>query len=136
MNKRPASRRTELENELTGKITDQASLVETGKDEKKDDAYSRTVERRNHLFNIQQGHRRRHPQRVLERYNAINDTTESAETTWEKALMHEDNRIDLPEVYKPSDHEMVANQMGLVSAALDNYAKSKGKFTRSQVVGV
>lgn len=138
MNKRPAgvSRRTELEKELIGQITDEQTVAETGRFEKKNDAYSQRKEKQMRRFCIQQGVRRRHPDNVLSKYHAINKDTESAETQWEKALLHEDQRVDVPEEYKIKQHDMIANQMGLVNVALDNYVKSRGKFTRTQIVGV
>jgi hypothetical protein len=139
MNKRPdgqpTSRRGQLEKELVGEITDNVAQMETGKD-LVNTAASQRAERGMRMFNINQGWRRRHPARVLHQYNAINKTTESAETVWEKALLHEDERTDIPEEYKPKEHDMVANQMGLVGTALDNFKRSKGRFTRSQPVGV
>lgn len=49
--------------------------------------------------------------------------------------MHEQQRVEIPQEYKPKDGGMVANQVGVVTTALDNYTKSKGKFTRVTPVG-
>lgn len=140
MNKRPQGvikgKRQELEDELTGKITDQQALVETGKNENKDDPFSKAREQEMHRFNIVQGRRRRHPKRVLQQHKAIDEQTENAESVWEKALLHDQERIGLSEEYKPKDHELVANQMGLVQTALTNFGRSKGRFTKTNIVGV
>jgi len=136
MNKKTVSRRTELENELVGNITAQAGAMETGKDRVMDDPYSLSKFRSNRIFNISQGKRRRHPDLVLHQHAALNRDTHSAETVWEKALLHDDKRAELPQEYKPKESGMVANQMGLVTTALQNFANSKAKLTREQPTGV
>jgi hypothetical protein len=138
MNKRPerTSRRGELEKELIGEITDEQTKAETGRFENTDDKYTLKKDRQQRTLSISQGVRRRHPDKVLHQYHTINRDTESAESQWEKALLHEDQRADVPEEYKIKQHDMIANQMGLVTVALDNYARSKGKFSRTQIVGV
>lgn len=138
MNKRPQGvpRRTELEKELIGDITDEQTVAETGRYEHTNDQYTKASHKQNRRFAIQVGVRRRHPEKVLSQYHEINKGTESAQSQWEKALIHEDQRVEVPEEYKIKQHDMIANQMGLVGIALDNYVKSKGKFSRTQIVGV
>jgi len=138
MNKRKnvPDRLKDLESELIGNITDQQAEIETGKDEIKTDKTSKDVEKGYRMFNITQGKRRRHPDRVLSQYNAIRQTTENAESIFEKALLHEDESYGLDAVYKPSGHNMIADQLGVVTTALDNYVKSKQRFARSMPVGV
>lgn len=134
--KQPKPRIKELEDELTGNITDQQATTETGKRDVKSDSYSKTQERKYRTFNIRQGNRRRHPTRVLNQYYAVNKDTENAQSIFEKALIHEDEGSKLDKVYKPKAHDMIADQMGIVTTALDNYVKSKKRFVRSMPVGV
>jgi Fe-S cluster assembly scaffold protein SufB len=137
MNKRPAgvSRRKELEDELVGDIIDKKQEVETGKYENTHTKYSRQATKSNRIFQIRQGRRRRHPDRVLAQFGQIVKETENASSAWEKALMHEQQRVEVPQEYKAKDSGMVANQVGLVTTAMDNYIKSKGKFERVAPVG-
>lgn len=140
MNKRAAgtagtSRKQELEQELTGKIIDQAQAVETGKYENTKTNLSRNARTANRMFQIRQGKRRRHPDRLLNQYQTIKEETTNANSAWEKALLHEQKRIEVPTEYKAKDSGMVANQLGLVTTALNNYMKSKYKLERVAPVG-
>jgi len=137
MNKRPqgVNRRTELEDDLVGEIIDNKQLKETGKFENETTQQGKNAREANRIFQIKQGRRRRHPQRVLAQFEQIVKETENASSAWEKALMHEQQRVEVPQEYKAKDSGMVANQVGLVTTALDNYMKSKGKFERVAPVG-
>ena len=134
MNKRPTGvpRRQELEKELIGDIESQKALVETGKDRVVDgNKFHREANRNYRGFAIRQGVRRRHPDRVLAQFASIVEETSNAQSAWEKALMHEQQRTEVPEEYKAKDEEMLANQVGIVTTALDNFKNSKSKFERS-----
>lgn len=137
MNKRPDSvpRRKSLEDELTGEIVDQKQEVETGKYENTHTRFSRNATEANRIFQIKQGRRRRHPDRILAQFTQVMKETENASSAWERALMHEQQRTEVPQEYKAKDRGMVANQVGLVTTAMDNYIKSKGKFERVAPVG-
>lgn len=137
MNKRPSgvSRRKELEDELVGEIVNKKQVVESGKYENTHTKTGRAAREQNRIFQIRQGRRRRHPDRVLAQFQQIVKETENASSAWEKALMHEQQRVEVPQEYKARDSGMVANQVGLVTTALDNYMKSKGKFERVAPVG-
>jgi hypothetical protein len=137
MNKRPAgvNRRTELEDDLVGDIIDKKQIVETGKHENETTTFGKQHREANRIFQIKQGRRRRHPDRVLAQFKQIVDQTENASSAWEKALMHEQQRTEVPTDYKAKDSGMVANQVGLVTTALDNFMKSKNKFERVAPVG-
>lgn len=138
MNKKPAgvSRKDALEKELIGEIENQKQLVETG--------HSKNVENKFHnqeinayrQFAIKQGIRRRHPDRVLAQFAQILKETTNASSAWEKAIMHEQQRVEVPSEYKPDTESFLANQTGLVTTALDNYVRSKGKFERTVLAGV
>ena len=71
----------------------------------------------------------------MAQFKLIVDQTENASSAWEKALMHEQQRTEVPQEYKAKDSGMVANQVGLVTTALDNFMKSKNKFERVAPVG-
>lgn len=137
MNKRPAhvSRKKELENELLSSIEQRKGEIETGH-VARPTMFKIQAAAQLKQFEIKQGNRRRHPQRVLSNYDAITKDTVSAETAWEKSLMHEQQRTEIPQEYQPQDKGMIANQLGLVTTALDNFAKSKGKFNRQFIAGV
>lgn len=138
MNKRPegVSRKGELEKELLGDIVEQQQKVETGKYRNETSKFHKNNLRAARGFGIKQGVRRRHPARVLQQHAAIAKETSNAESAWEKALLHEQHRIEIPEEYKTSDGGMIVNQTGLVTTALDNYSKSRGKFSRTVLAGV
>lgn len=136
MNKKPqASRRSELEKELIGDIVDTQQQADTGRLHK-DNQYGKANRHAWKSFAIKQGVRRRHPTRVLSQYAQIVKETSNAESAWEKALLHEQERLDVPEEYKVTDGGMVANQTGLVTTALDNFKRSKNKFSRTLISGV
>ena len=137
MNKRPEGvpRRKQLEDELLSDIVAKKTEVETGKYENTHTKLSRNARETNRIFQIRQGRRRRHPDRVLAQFEQITKETEHASSAWEKALMHEQQRVEIPSEYKAKDRGMVANQVGLITTAMDNYIKSKGKFERVAPVG-
>jgi len=137
MNKRPqgVSRRSELEKDLIGDITAKKALVDSGKD-RKDTPFNLNMRAENRAFQIKQGVRRRHPERVLSQFKAIVEETSNANSAWEKALMHEQERVEIPEEYKVSGGDMMTQQTGLVTTALDNFMKSKSKFERMHAAGV
>ena len=88
-------------------------------------------------FEIRQGWRRRHPTRVLNQFAGVTNTTSSASSRWEEALIHGTKRVELPEEFRPHDDmEGMSNQLGLVTAAQDNYKASKNKLQRLHLVGV
>lgn len=138
MNKTPAgsSRRSEIEKELIGDIEERSAVAETGKSHDVSDPYSKKHMAAYRQFSIKQGVRRRHPERVLAQFAQIVKETSNAESAWEKALLHEQQRTEVPTEYKPNDGGMIANQTGLVTTALDNFSRSKGKFERTFLTGV
>ena len=88
-------------------------------------------------FEIRQGWRRRHPTRVLNQFKGVTETTSSASSRWEEALVHGTKRVELPQEFRPHDDmDGMTNQLGLVTAALENYKASKNKLTRLHLVGV
>ena len=133
MNKRPqgqaTSARDKLEKELIGDIENRKLTSDTGRSTGAS-PYALEARNRNSMFSIKQGVRRRHPNRVLHQFQQVALETSNAETSWEKALMHEQTRTTIPEEYKAKDSDMLVNQMGLVTTALDNFKKSKEKLVR------
>ena len=135
MNKRPGkSRKSELEGALTAQVINQKNLVENGRSDRSTQ-FSRSMNAQNRQLQIKQGKRRRHPDRVLHQFQVIKQETDSANSVWEQALLHEQERTEIPMDYKTKDGGMVSNQMGLVTTALDNYTRSKGKLERVTPVG-
>lgn len=132
MNKRAA-----LEKELIGDIEDKHAEIETGKDRMTftDPARSMLVNKQRDMY-IKQGIRRRHPDRVLAQFAGIKMDTSNAESAWEQAIMHEQDRTEIPEGYRVKGGDMIANQTGLITTALDNFQKSKNKFNRVLMPGV
>ena len=137
MNKRPNTRRNDLEDELTDQITEQQGKVDTGKYRNKSDPYSRKQDLQNRGFNIRQGHRRRHPLRVLHQHQGMLSSSESARSVWEQAMQQDDERTKLPEIFKIDAMKMMSTQVGLEAVAADNFKKKKNKMNRlSTMVGV
>lgn len=86
---------------------------------------------------IKQGWRRRHPQRVLNQFSGVVDTTSTASSKWEEAMIYGTKRVELPQEFRPEgDSDGMSNQLGVVTAALDNYKASKEKLKRMYLVGV
>ena len=86
---------------------------------------------------IKQGIRRRHPKYVLGQYKTIREQTTKIQSAWEKALVDEDERVHLDKDYQwTPETSLMSNQMGVVTTALDNYAKSKFKLEKTHIVGV
>lgn len=133
-NKRPAavvdSRTAQLEADLIGnELNDETADI--GKDR---------VTRPNvkgRAFQIQQGWRRRHPNRVLNQFKGVMDTTSSASSKWEESLIHDTKRVELPQEFQPKEGmDGMTNQLGIVTAAFENYKASKNKLQRLHLVGV
>ncbi len=136
MNKKKVSRVSELEKELIGDEAQKQSIIETGKDRVYTAPESRMYQQRNRLFQIKQGTRMRHPRKTLRDMQGVVEGTENAEQEMERAYMHNQQRQDIPQEYIPKDGGMLANQVGLVTTALDNAARSKAKMSRLLPVGV
>jgi hypothetical protein len=139
-NKKPSvdSRRAGLEADLIGEELELKTELETGhRHVNEGSKFQKRINRQNKMLQIQQGFRRRHPNRVLNQYQGIMKTTSSASSLWEKALLYETKRVDMPKDFRPQgDSDGMVNQMGVVSTALDNYKASKNKFERMHLVGV
>jgi hypothetical protein len=140
MNKRPGldSRRAELEADLIGETLVGQQEKETGRAHVNvNDKLLNEGRRQNAQFHIKQGLRRRHPDRVLHQFKGVSNTTSKASHLFEQALLHENDRTELPQEFRPTNDSMgLTNQMGLVTTAMDNYKKSKQKLERMFLVGV
>ena len=139
-NKQPASssRVSQLEKDLIGEEAVRTQEIETGKRRvRQNNDWDITTNKGAKMFEIQQGIRMRHPDRVLHQYAAAVAGTENPESLWEKALMHEQKRTEMPKEYRPEDDtKMLTNQLGIVTTALDNYDNSKYKLERTHMIGV
>lgn len=137
MNKRPNTRRNELEDELVGNVTEQQNAMETGKYRNPSDPYSAQQDAQNRRMNIVQGHRRRHPLRVLHQHQAIVATGEDAKSVWEQALQQDDERTKMPQVYKMDAMKIMSTQVGLQEVAEKSWKKRKHRMNAlSTVIGV
>lgn len=136
MNKRPNTRRSALEDELMAEITDQQSEMETGTRRNLDDPFSAAMENENRKLNIVQGHRRRHPDHVLQQHAGLHESEgyDTAKTIWEQALEYDDERVDIPEEYRVEESKMLATHIGLENVATDAYKKKKNKMKSLSVM--
>ena len=132
------SRRAELEADLIGDELDMRRELETGRRHINEGTkFQQNANKVNRYLGISQGLRRRHPHQVLGQFHGIMKSTSSAAMTWEKAMIHETKRVELPKEFRPKDDmEGMANQVGIVTTALDNYKASKAKFARMHLVNV
>jgi hypothetical protein len=85
---------------------------------------------------IQQGFRRRHPSKLLSDYNDQLFNGKNPRYKWEDAIRREDERIELPEVYKRAGDDRIANQLGLIETAHKNFMKSRARMQMCTPVGV
>lgn len=120
----------EADENKNGKMTGRRHVTENSK-------FQRDAIKGNARLRISQGLRRRHPDRVLNQFRGISETTGESASLWEKALLYEDARVQMPKEFRVvGDSDGMTNQMGVVSVALDNYKASKQKFSRLHLVGV
>jgi hypothetical protein len=140
-NKKPEvdARRAALEASLLSEDTaDNLEDISTGRSRVLENSkFQRKATTTNKSFRIRQGLRRRHPRRVLNQFQGATSTSSKSASLWEKSLIHETKRVDLPKEFRPvGDSDGMTNQLGIVSVALDNYKASKQKFSRLHLVGI
>ena len=138
-NKKPEvdARRAALEAALMDEDTpDNLGDIETGRSRVLENSrFQRKATTDAKSFRIVQGLRRRHPKRVLNRFHGVNSTSSESASLWEKSLIHETKRVDMPREFRVvGDSDGMANQMGIVSVALDNYKASRQKLSRLHLV--
>jgi hypothetical protein len=122
-----------------GKILVTQDEIDTGTRKVREPSHwQQATLKQSHAFGIKQGIRRRHPKETLSRFQAITGQTEKAESLWEKAFQEEEERPQLDKQYKwnNKDTSLMTNQMGVVTAALDSFKRSRGKLERTTIVGV
>ncbi len=143
MNKRVRSsvnaKTKELEAELSSKdkTTQSTYSVEAGRDVQTDlTSWQRQALGRQDLFAQKQGFRRRHPSKLLGEFATVVKTNKNPKMKWEECMAAENERVQLPETTKKGRNEYIANQMGLVQTAMENYAKSREKLSAIVPVGV
>lgn len=131
------SRRAELEADLIADSMQTTKMVQNGRRHVNEGtAFQRRANRADRVLTIQQGFRRRHPKRVLSQYDGVYNTTSDASSSWEKAMLHETERVDLPKEFRPNKDTMgMTNQLGIVTTAADNYKKHRKKLERMFLVG-
>lgn len=84
---------------------------------------------------IRQGFRRRHPYKVLNQFAIVAQGSTNPTEHWEKAMLDDTERTELPEWYKKVNSEGYANQVGLVQTAFKNYQASKNKLSGGVLIG-
>ena len=141
MNKRVASASGSvkaLESELLGEtLTGNSSMnADAGRDVSTDlTPWQRQALGKQRQLVIRQGWRRRHPDRVLNQFTAVAQGSTNPNEQWEKAMLDDTERTELPEYYKKVKHEGYANQVGLVATAFKNYQASKNKLSSGILIG-
>jgi hypothetical protein len=143
MNKRVKSsvnaKTKELEAELSAndKAVQSTYSVEAGRDVQTDlTSWQRQALGNQEQFAQKQGFRRRHPSRLLNEYAGVVKTNKNPKMKWEEYIDAENERIQLPETTKKGRNVYMANQMGLVRTAMENYVKSREKLSSIVPVGV
>lgn len=121
-----------------GKVMTTQDEIDTGTRKVREPSHwQQATLKRSRGFDIKQGIRRRHPKQTLSQFKAITNDTEKAESVWEKAFEDEEKRATVDQQYSWNGNtSLMTNQMGVVTAALDNYKQSKGKLERVTIVGV
>ncbi len=84
---------------------------------------------------IRQGWRRRHPSLVLNQFTAVAQGSTNPSEQWEKAMLEDTERAELPEYYKKLKSDGYANQVGLVATAFKNFENSKRKLSTGILIG-
>lgn len=128
-----------LEDELSGEIMNQQQLFskEAGRDVQSDlRPWQRQALSSVEAMAIKQGFRRRHPAALLSNYANGLFNGPNPRTKWEDAMRRDEDRTEIPEVYKRVGDERIANQLGLVEVAYKNYMKSRQRMLISTPVGV
>lgn len=143
MNKRVrssvSSRTKALEEELAEKNVNTQSTysVEAGRDVQTDlNQWQKQALGNQEQFAIRQGFRRRHPLTMLNQFSTVVKTNKNPKMKWEQFMEAENERVQLPAHTKKARNIYVANQMGLVQTALENFTKSKEKLNSIVSVGV
>jgi hypothetical protein len=126
-----------LEKELMGDILSAKQNVDGGRDVEGGNRSSKARLRSNRMFAISQGYRRRHPASVLQQYSVVVGSTDSGQSSWEEAMVHENERVEMDPVYTDlNESQQVVTQVGLVQTALRNFRKSKQKLSSLHANGV
>lgn len=140
MNKQDANhaRVTELEEDLIAGADDRENEIDTGRPKRQQNTKEkRTLRNANRRFSIQQGVRRRHPNRVLHDFVVQAGSTSHAESVWEQALAEENERQNIGKIYKvQGEVSLLATQMGITQTAENNHRNSQPKLSRQHLVGV
>lgn len=138
MNKHPTSSvKSELEKELMSDIIEQQHNVDAGRDIQSDTRQGHADLQKSSMFAIRQGIRRRHPDSVLHQFALMAEQTDPGRSSWEQAMVEENERIDMDQVYRDhNETEQTVTQLGLVQTALANYKKSTEKLSSLHASGV
>lgn len=72
---------------------------------------------------------------MLNQFTAVVQGSTNPTEQWEKAMLDDTERAELPEYYKKVKGEGYANQIGLVATAFKNYQQSKNKLGAGVLIG-
>lgn len=139
-NKQVASgaRISELESELQAQAVDRQELSDANTGKRTiQEPFQIRMDKRNSIFEVKQGHRKRHPLSVLGRYHGLISATDNTSTVVEAAMEHEHKRAEIPKEYRPSNISTGLSTMYHVqNVANQNYKQSRKKLENMHLVGV
>lgn len=134
-----SSRVEELEKDLIGKEVDQAILIDSGKDGKLPGDGTPLQRKANsalRVFQIQQGHRRRHSQSVLNTFAGVRSTSKGASSLWEKDLNNETDAFKLEKDFTAKSDLGMSNQLGITSLSEKTFGAAQPKLSKMHLVGI
>ena len=133
-----SSAKQNLEQDLMADITDQQDLFESGQDRKTShNAFENHNNKKEKMFSIRQGIRRKHPNETLLSFAGLLNTTENPKTEQAKIMAEMNERSQLSDVYTAftAKNDLVT-QIGLAHTAMENYKKSKPVLQHMWMNGV
>ena len=134
-----SNRVSQLEQDLIGQESQRQTEVESGGRRVREHSdWQKSAIARAKFLSIKQGVRRRHPEHVLHQYREeTGQNNVKAFDQWTQGMQQDNDRVPLDRVYTgDKDDRFWANQMGLVTTALENYTNSEFKLERMHPVGV
>lgn len=129
----------ELEKDLIGDEVDQAVQIDSGKDGKLP-GDGTPIQQKEHkklrVFQIKQGHRRRHPGSVLSTFAGIRASSSGAQSLWEKDLNNETESFEMERDFTAKQDIGMSNQLGVSSIADKSFSKAQPKLSKMHLVGI
>lgn len=129
----------ELEKDLIGDEVDQGVQIDSGKDGKlpgDGTPMQRKAQKALRVFQVQQGHRRRHPHSVLSTFAGVRATSDGAQSLWEKDLNNESDSFMMEKDFTAKKDIGMSNQLGVSSLADRSFNKAQPKLSKMHLVGI